>query len=59
MNKVSCVLCLHFDIFWQGDPGEDGAPGKPGTLVVRRGTWPIMTQLWLVEAFVDDIVNLC
>lgn len=22
--------------FWQGDPGEDGMPGKPGTPVVRR-----------------------
>ena len=22
--------------YWQGDPGEDGAPGKPGTAVVSH-----------------------
>lgn len=29
------VLTLFISFYWQGDPGEDGAPGKPGTAVVR------------------------
>lgn len=31
------MLTVDFHLsFWQGDPGEDGMPGKPGTPVVRR-----------------------
>lgn len=29
---LTLLLCF---CFLQGDPGEDGAPGKPGTAVVR------------------------